>query len=224
MVVLYWSWERIVCSSSRPGRGAHDLERVDGQPRAAGRRWGSGARRAAGGAARSRRRGPGASRSPRSRGSCGRSPRGSAGSRRRRRPTGSAGPPPLRRRAPSRATIATSERRCGEPGASVPAEACTTPIESSTVTSCWPVACSSRSVRPERREDQRAATGDDVRAVELGGDLHGEPRRAQRLGGRVRVGRGGEEVAAERDEDVASGRRASPGSRRRCRGRARPAA
>ncbi len=44
--------------------------------------------------------------------------------------------------------IATSLSRCGEAGASRPREACTSLIESSTVTNCSPVAWTSRSLRP----------------------------------------------------------------------------
>ncbi len=48
------------------------------------------------------------------------------------------------------ATIAGSERRSGEAGLSLPREAWTIDIESSTVTHCGPVACMSCSVRPRQ--------------------------------------------------------------------------
>ncbi|MNI45255.1 hypothetical protein D3C73_996740 [compost metagenome] len=44
--------------------------------------------------------------------------------------------------------MAGSERRCSEAGASLPREACTIDIESSTVIDCAPLACTSLSVRP----------------------------------------------------------------------------
>jgi hypothetical protein len=46
------------------------------------------------------------------------------------------------------ATIAGSERSIGEAGLSLPDEACTIDIESSTVIDCRPLACRSSSVRP----------------------------------------------------------------------------
>ena len=46
------------------------------------------------------------------------------------------------------ATIAGSERSCGDAGRNRPAEACTIDIESSTVMDCAPLACMSSSVRP----------------------------------------------------------------------------
>ncbi len=48
------------------------------------------------------------------------------------------------------AMMAGSERRCSEAGVSLPDEAWTIDIESSTVTDCRPVACMSSSVRPRQ--------------------------------------------------------------------------
>jgi hypothetical protein len=48
------------------------------------------------------------------------------------------------------ATMAGSERRNSDAGASLPADACTIDIESSTVTDCGPVSCTSSSVRPRQ--------------------------------------------------------------------------
>ena len=109
--------------------------------------------------------------------------------------------------------------RCGEAGGSTPCDMCTTPVVSSTVTNCGPVAWMSRSVRPEARQDQRVLAGDQMRAVELGRDLHGQPAALEGLGGVVRVGRGRQEVAAHADEDLDAAVVHRLESLRRCRGR-----
>ena len=62
----------------------------------------------------------------------------------------------------------------------------------------------------ERREDQRVPAVDDVRAVELGRDVHGEVGVAHRLLGDVGVGHGGDEVAAHREEDLGPAVAAAP--------------
>ena len=82
----------------------------------------------------------------------------------------------------------------------MPADRCTMLIESSTVTLCAPVACTSISVA-EAGQHQRLAPVDDVAAVELGGHVHGECALLQATPGGRRVGRGGGEVAAHGDED-----------------------
>src|SRR5690606_28281640 len=53
----------------------------------------------------------------------------------------------------------------------------------------------------ERRDDERAATGYDVRAVELRGDLDTEIDLAHRVLDDLGVGRRGDEVAAHRHEE-----------------------
>src|SRR4051812_9915561 len=54
----------------------------------------------------------------------------------------------------------------------------------------------------EARQDQRLLAGDQVRAIQLRRDLDGQPAAGERFGGVIRVRRRGEEVSAERDEDL----------------------
>ena len=61
------------------------------------------------------------------------------------------------------------------------------PIESSTVTTCSPPAWTSRSVRPRQGRISASLAGDQVRAVELGRDVHGQVEAAQRGLGRASV-------------------------------------
>ena len=60
---------------------------------------------------------------------------------------------------------------------------------------------------PERGEDERRAPGDEVRAVELGGDLDRQLGGAERARGQLGVRRRGEEVAAHREEHLGPGPR-----------------
>ena len=55
---------------------------------------------------------------------------------------------------------------------------------------------------PQAGQDDRLPAGDQVRAVQLRADVHGESRRAQCRRRRLRVGRRGEEVAAHREEHL----------------------
>ena len=79
----------------------------------------------------------------------------------------------------------------------------TTPVVSSTVTNCSPDACTSRLGAAEAGQDQRLLAGDQVGAIELGRDLHGQPAARDRLGrcSACRASRD-EEVAAQPDEDL----------------------
>ena len=99
-------------------------------------------------------------------------------------------------------TIATSERSCGLAGVSGPREACTLHIESSTVTNCGPLACSSISVRPSVGRISAVVAAHQVGPVQLRRDLHGQRRRPQGRRRHVGVGCGLDEVAAEPDEDA----------------------
>ncbi len=88
------------------------------------------------------------------------------------------------------------------PARAGPCEACTADIESSTVTRCSRPPVQVLLAAAERREDQRLAAVDDVRAVQLGRDVHGELGVAHRLLGDVGVGHRGDEVAAHREEHL----------------------
>ena len=68
-------------------------------------------------------------------------------------------------------------------GLQPPREACTIDIESSTVTDCGPVACMSISVRPRQGRMNDCLAEQQVRAIEFGGDMHGEIEVAHRLEG-----------------------------------------
>ena len=198
-MVLNWSCERSVCSSSRPARHVEHLERADGEDRPAARRSRRRGCRAAGAAARSRRAGRPSRRTPRSRARRGRSGGGSRCSRPGSPPTGPASP---RRGWPAPASRRCRPRSAGAPtaGSSGPREACTADIESSTVTRCARPPVRSFSLRPSAGQDQRLAAVHDVRAVELGGDVHGERGVAHRVLGDLGVGGRGDEVAAHREE------------------------
>ena len=98
--------------------------------------------------------------------------------------------------------IATSLRSCFDAGASRPDDACTTLIESSTVTCCSPLRLDVALGAPKARQDQRLAAGEHVRAVQLGRDVHGERAPGEGRRGHVAVRRGGGEVAAEADEHL----------------------
>ena len=101
-----------------------------------------------------------------------------------------------------RPTMAGSLSRCSEAGGSTPRDMWTTPVVSSTVTNCSPDACTSRLGAAEAGKDQRLLAGDQVGAIELGRDLHRQPAARDRLRRVVRVGRRGEEVAAQPDEHL----------------------
>ena len=100
-----------------------------------------------------------------------------------------------------RQTISTSDFRCGLAGSSGPGRRA--PSRSSppprSIAGHWP-GCPSR-CGPWSAGSARSAA-DQVRAVELGRDVHGHPGPAHRLHGDVGVRRGLHEVAAETDEDV----------------------
>ena len=102
----------------------------------------------------------------------------------------------------SRATIATSLSRSSDGGARRPREACTAPIESSTVTRCSPPPRRSRSVRPRvgRMIARRPVTTCERLSFVETCTVRSVLRSAASVD--ERVGGGGDEVAAHAHEDA----------------------
>ena len=211
MVVLYWSWLRRVCRSSRPGGVGALGEVVDGEVGLAGARSGS-SRRSRGGCGSVK---PPGSAHPRVEVlEAGDHPRDAVADRGRSRGSNAAHgtgvtagrAAPAARPADDR-DLATQVR--ADAGSRRPREACTMPIESSTVTNCSPPAWTSRSVRPRVGRISASRAGDHVRAVELGRDLHGQPQRAHARPRWPSVsGVAADEVAAHGEEHARPCRRA----------------
>ena len=100
------------------------------------------------------------------------------------------------------ATMAGSLLRCSEAGSSTPLDMWMTQVVSSTVTNCLPAASWKIVLgAAEARQNERLLAGDQVAAVEFGGDLDGEAAALEGFGGVIGVGRGDEEIATEADED-----------------------
>ena len=108
------------------------------------------------------------------------------------------------------ATMAGSLFRCGEAGSSTPFDMCTTQVVSSTVTNCGPDFCTYDFRAAQAGENQGLLARDEMAAVEFGRDLDRQAALWQGFGRVVRVGGGGQKIAAERDEDLDLSRDAWP--------------
>ena len=223
-MVLYWSCERSVCSSSRPAGHVEHLERgatvMSALP---ARRSGRRGCRAAGAAARSRRAGRPSRRRSRSRarrGRCGGGSRRSP-SRKSAHGTGESAP---RVASASEQTMSTSERRCADGGSRRTARGV---HRRHRVLDGDPLGAAA-GAGPSRcgRGSGRISASPPVTTCERLSLVEtctvSAALRIARLGD-LGVGGGGDEVAAHARRTPGPCRRAGPGWSRRCRSRARAA-
>ena len=96
--------------------------------------------------------------------------------------------------------IAGSDFRCSEAGFRPPRDACTIDIESSTVTDCGPRGLHIDFGASEARQDERLLGQQQMRAVELGGDMDREIEAAHRRESGLGVRHRDREIAAETDQ------------------------
>ena len=96
--------------------------------------------------------------------------------------------------------IAGSDRRDSEAGSSLPREAWTIDIESSTVIDCGAGGLHVALRAAEDGQDDRLLADQEVRAVELGVQVHREVKIAHALVAAIGVGQRDREIAAEADQ------------------------